>query len=206
MTLSRRSGFQSCGDVSVTWGNVSQSSFPKGRIRMYGSPCLRVMGIMYPPGTTILGTRPESFLDLSSTMHPKASSCGTEIIVLESVVMSAQWCMIIMISPADVLTTPPAVTIFKSRTVWSSKPHRLIVRSDRLMTFMSVPAMDPLAPRSIKAFHRTVEVVLKLRRLTSMFRDLYMCLPFLALDGPKLGWFSVPLSWVVSLSCVCGLD
>jgi hypothetical protein len=59
------------------------------------------------------------------------------------------------------------------------------------MLFISVLAIDPLAPWSVKAFLRTVEMILKL--------------PFLALNDPKLGWFFVSLPWVLSLVWVCGL-
>ena len=129
------------------------------------------------------------------------------MIVLESRVISAAWLMMMMMSPLSVVTTAPAWTRVRLRTVWSSIPLRSMVRSVRAMTFMSRPAIHPLAPLSISVLQVTLDVLDCLRELVLMLTQ-KVAAPFRPLEA--LGvlcveWPDAPLPSVVAL-ILDGLD
>ena len=132
---------------------------------MYGSPRRMVMGIRKPSAVVIEGVALVIRLDFSFTMQPKCSSWMADRMVLESKVMSAVWCTTTIIGPCADIVTPAAVTMLRFRTVWSSIPLRSMVRSVTSSTRMSDPAIQPLAPLSMRAAHFVFESD-RFRRLT----------------------------------------
>ena len=116
--------------------------------------------MQYPSIVVMQGVIRVILGDWSRTVHPKLSSCPADRILLDSRVISAAWCTMMMISPSWVRTTPPAVTSRRFDIVWSSIPLRSIVLSSFAIIRISCPAIDPFAPRSTRADHPIQDVFL----------------------------------------------
>ena len=102
---------------------MSHSSSRTGRILTYAIPSLVYIGNRYPSGVNMCGGIPLlSRADFSTTMHPCASSCTKDRIVLPPGidVDSGTWQMMFSSSSASHTNAP--CTILRSFMVWFFMP------------------------------------------------------------------------------------